>query len=446
MHILRDLIQPLHNAFTGSDLGQRRATWFCYTLLAIMAPFTRSITSNLFRTLTCLFGFDIHQSRFYLFMGAKQMPWDKLWRIVWNQIRQPQTQGRLLLALDDFINPKTGVKIFGCGRFFDHAAKGNQKNYPWAQCVVTLGLLKQVKRRWACLPLSARFYIKKKDIEAHKINACVRGEPVTFDTKMVQASAMIEQLVSHYQSRALVICDSWFGNNGLWSLIQAQQHNQSVHLLSRLRSNNKLRAVLDSTDKPKKRGRPRKYGKVLGSADELATQYQGQAQELTMKLYGKHRQQRVYSQVLMLQTLRCQVRVVWVYHRSRYVALYTTDLSLSVQQIVEYYAARWKIEAAFKEIKQDIGSASSQTRDAYAVSNHLQMCLMAATITWQYAQRMNRTPTRRHAVNNRASFAFSDIRRSIAKEALTDDFTLGLPQQRQSANNSFFNTIMQLVA
>ena len=31
----------------------------------------------------------------------------------------------------------------------------------------------------------------------------------------------------------------------------------------------------------------------------------------------------------------------------------------SVKEIIEYYGARWKIEAGFKEIKQEIGSAKS---------------------------------------------------------------------------------------
>jgi hypothetical protein len=55
-------------------------------------------------------------------------------------------------VLDDFINPKTGRKIFACGHFHDHAAKDNQSSYPWSQCVVAIGLLKQIKSRWACLP------------------------------------------------------------------------------------------------------------------------------------------------------------------------------------------------------------------------------------------------------------------------------------------------------
>jgi transposase len=40
---------------------------------------------------------------------------------------------------------------------------------------------------------------------------------------------------------------------------------------------------------------------------------------------------------------------------TQWVAFFTTDLTISVTQIIEYYGARWKIEAGFKEIKQEIG-------------------------------------------------------------------------------------------
>lgn len=83
---------------------------------------------------------------------------------------------------------------------------------------------------------------------------------------------------------------------------------------------------------------------------------------------------------MMLKTLRCTVRVVWIYRRSQWVALFTTDLDLTVEQIIEYYGARWKIEAGFKEIKQEIGSSKSQARHYYAVTNHLNFCMMAAII------------------------------------------------------------------
>jgi hypothetical protein len=37
------------------------------------------------------------------------------------------------------------------------------------------------------------------------------------------------------------------------------------------------------------------------------------------------------------------------------------------------------MEVAFEEVTQDLGSQRSQTRNAYAVTNHLQMCMMAMT-------------------------------------------------------------------
>ncbi len=56
---------------------------------------------------------------------------ERLWRCLWKMITEPLTNDRLLLALDDYINPKTGKKIFGCAKVFDHAAKQNQSKYPF---------------------------------------------------------------------------------------------------------------------------------------------------------------------------------------------------------------------------------------------------------------------------------------------------------------------------
>jgi hypothetical protein len=48
-----------------------------------------------------------------------------------------RTPGSARLALDDSINTKSGCKVFACQRSFDHAAKVNQSQYPWAQTLIT---------------------------------------------------------------------------------------------------------------------------------------------------------------------------------------------------------------------------------------------------------------------------------------------------------------------
>ena len=116
------------------EKAMNAGSWFIYTILAILVPFTSSKTSNILRCLNTLFtNTNIGKKRFYTFMASPKIPWEQLWQRLWQMIDNPLTDGRLLVALDDYINPKTGKKIFGCANVFDHAAKQNQSKYPWAQ-------------------------------------------------------------------------------------------------------------------------------------------------------------------------------------------------------------------------------------------------------------------------------------------------------------------------
>ena len=219
-------------------------------------------------------------------MASPKIPWKRLWKTLWKMIPNPLTGDRLLLALDDCINPKTGKKIYGCDKVFDHAAKQNQSKYPWAQNIVAIGLLKIVKGRWACLPLSWRFYHLKKSIE--KINRTINGPKIVFETKLAQAVEMITDIAEAFgQTRIVTITDSWFGNNGLFKPL----HNRlgpRFHMVSRLRSNNNV-FKLPGPHLKKGPGRPRKYGKKLGDASSLAVGFKPLASEYSVSLYGRIR-------------------------------------------------------------------------------------------------------------------------------------------------------------
>lgn len=198
--------------------------------------------------------------------------------------------------------------------------------------------------------------------------------------------------------------------------------------------------------KSKKRGRPRKYGYRLGSCAEMAARFISHASTHRVFLYGKYRDVNAFSRTVMLKTLKCPVRVVWVFRKTQWVALFSTDMDLSVEQIIEYYGARWKIESGFKEIKQDIGSSKSQARNAHAVINHINFSMMAASITWIYATRLENIPERRHKVKGRNSFAFSDLRHIIAKAALSDDFNAVCNKKQKLPRKSFVDALLRMVA
>ncbi|MGM0681239.1 MAG: IS701 family transposase [Thermodesulfobacteriota bacterium] len=264
-----------------------------------------------------------------------------------------------------------------------------------------------------------------------------RGRPISVD--------MLSEIAAGFpKSDILVVTDSWFGNNGLWNPLRISLGN-SAHMISRLRSNNNL---YDLPEAPARKGpgRPRIYGHKLGNSTALAQAYQKQARQYTVNLYGKNRTVFAYDRVVMLKTLKCPVRVVWIYRKTQWVALFSTDLSLAVEEIIEYYGARWKIESGFKELKRDIGSAETQSRRPTAVNNHLDFCMMATCLTWVYASRLENTPVRKHAVSGRGHFAFSDVRRLIAQAALSRDFAILRPVPRKSVINSFVTALMRMAA
>jgi hypothetical protein len=149
-------------------------------------------------------------------MASPKIPWLDLWQTLCRMIPEPTSDGRLLLALDDCIDPITGKEIFGCVQVFDHAAKQNRSKYPWTQNIVAVGLLKIVKGRCACLPLSYRFYHMKKSMD--KVNRAIRVPKVEFKTIIEQAIEMITEISKMFdQVRIIAVTDSYFGNNGLWN-------------------------------------------------------------------------------------------------------------------------------------------------------------------------------------------------------------------------------------
>jgi hypothetical protein len=304
-------------------------------------------------------------------------------------------------------------------------------------------LLKIVKGRWACMPLNWRFYHMKKSIE--RINRIGVAAKIRFETKLDQAVAMICEIAAAFtQTRIIAVTDSWFGNNGLWKPLN-DKLGRCFDMISRLRSNSNIFDLPDCRVK-KGRGRPAKYGIKSGTAKSLAAEFKDLATGYNVNLYGRIRTVVACERLVMLKTIKCAVKVVWIYRKSQWLAIFSTDTTLSVVQIIEYYGARWKIEAAFKELKRDIGSAETQTRHPYAVTNHLHFCMMATSAAWIYASRMEKTPSRCHIVEGRNHFAFSDVRKSVAQAAADANFGMLFPVPRKSVLNSLIEVLLRMAA
>lgn len=80
------------------------------------------------------------------------------------------------------------------------------------------------------------------------------------------------------------------------------------------------------------------------------------------------------------------------------------------------------------------------------MTNHLNFCMMATTLTWIYADRLQIVPERKHKIRGRSGFAFLDVRKIMTEAALHPDFKSVCPLPGQTPQNSFVKTLLRLVA
>ena len=71
---------------------------------------------------------------------------------------------------------------------------------------------------------------------------------------------------------------------------------------------------------------------------------------------------------------------------------------------------------------------------------------MAATLTWVYADRLQKEPDRKYKIRGRTGFAFSDVRKIIAEAALDQDFQSICSLPVQTPQKSFVQTLLRMVA
>jgi hypothetical protein len=110
------------------------------------------------------------------------------------------------------------------------------------------------------------------------------------------------------------------------------------------------------------------------------------------------------------------------------------------------YTRLTDLEAGFREIKQEIGSAARQTRNPDALFNHLHFCMVATTITWLYAAHLNHVPSRRYASQHTTEYAFADVRRALAKQLANEGFGIDCQDIGKPDRNPLIAAVMRLVA
>jgi len=181
--------------------------------------------------------------------------------------------------------------------------------------------------------------------------------------------------------------------------------NLDLEVISKLRCDANLRYLYDCQQKP--RGRPRKYdGKVdfqdLSRFAELESQ----------------QDQQLYSQVVWSVSLKRQIRVLVLVkqkeEKRRYVVLFTTDLELSGEEILQYYRGRFSIEFIFRDAKQYGGFSDCQSRAKEVLNFHFNASVSSGNVARLLVQEEKGT--------EKSVFSMSSIKQRCFNEHLLEMF------------------------
>ena len=270
----------------------------------------------------------------------------------------------ITVAIDDTLFRRRGKKVHGVGWFHDGSAAGQVKlgfgnNWVVAAIVVTLPYLS----RPVALPVLATLAVK--------------GGP----SKPDLARDLVDALAERFADRAIhVVADAAYGCGSFAGL------GRDMTMTTRVRSN----AVFSELAPPRtgRRGRPRLKGDRIGTAADIArcatwktvtvarygTTSTVQVTERTCLWYGTWRTDPV--RVILVRDTRRKTSPTSGYD----IALVTTDLDATPEEIIARYAARWSIEVTFFDVKNILGVGQARNRVRKAVERTVPFGLFCHTL------------------------------------------------------------------
>lgn len=361
-----------------------------------------------------------HHSAFHRFFSLARWSRDAMGLAVFRMLEVGLPPGSVLLAVDDTLASKRGLKVFGAGMHYDPQLSSRSKSITrWSHNWVILGVIVRFSlwpERAFTLPILFRMYLNNKSAAKHRR---------AYRTRPELALQMLHVLCKHRQSRRFhAIADSAYGG---WQMVAHLPAN--CDLTSRL----VLDARLHDAPPPKTsgRGRPRVRGDRLPSPEQML---QGRARHWTLNIYGRKQQARMCDAVARLYRVPTRpVRVVAVEAlrggRGQE-AFFSTCWEADAEQILTWYSWRWSIEQTIRDSKQYLGFEEPQgwSRRAAERTAPVAMLLYSLIVHWfaseghEHYRPLNRPwyPQKRHA-------SFADMLTTLKRESVREQvLSLGL--------------------
>lgn len=352
------LLAPFQSCFTRP--GYR---YFC----AFVQVFAR-LDGRLWVTQVILSGLlDRHFTSFYRFLREGAWGTEAVAEEIWKQCAGVcATAGRrVFVAVDDTVCRKQGEHFFGLGVHHDPMNKDSKERLSRGHCFVCLAAVGRQGAQAVALFVSCALY--------RQASSCSEAHP--FRTKLQLAAERLLALSVPAGTSVLAVADGAYAKRAFVKTVC----ETGRQVISRLRSDAVFYDLPPARRKGQK-GAPRKYGRK-GKARDWADLPQGW-RGVTLLLYGQGTTLSVKTRVVLLRSLGVKARLVAVNwkRKGKVVFLFSTDTTLTPEEIVHAYCARFAIETGFRDSKQLFSLSTYQVRSRASILRIVHLCLWAQSL------------------------------------------------------------------
>jgi hypothetical protein len=261
-------------------------------------------------------------------------------------------------AVDDTKVHRSGEHVWGTCTFHEYTARcPNRATTVRAHNWVALGALLDNPGQPAWyLPISGRLYFRKSQLPEHP-KAPGRTEP--FRTKCELAVELLREQARLVKGLHLGVFDGGYAlRNVVRPLVMPEEGSPRVEILTRLRHDARLYALPPTQRRKGQRGPMPKWGKKL-SPPRQGGRWPGPWIKGEAFIYGRMRKVRWKEVVCLWRVLGYDVTVKAVVaevegYKKRFTVV-TSAVGLTGLQAVELFAARFRQEDGFRDLKQRLG-------------------------------------------------------------------------------------------
>lgn len=169
--------------------------------------------------------------------------------------------------------------------------------------------------------------------------------------------------------------DGHFGNN---NVTQVVRQSLGLHIISKLRNDAALYLRYDGAQQG--RGAPKRYGAKL-DYDQIPTKYRVHAAT------EKQIQTEIYQATMLHKTFADPLNVVviiktnLVTQKKAHVVLFSSDLALAYEKLIDYYRLRFQIEFNFRDAKQFWGFEDFMNVNQTPVTNAVGLAFLMVNLS-----------------------------------------------------------------